>query len=180
MKLNRPCAQAGRRKFARLACLSVLLLAACSQPVQTMVAKEPDADTACALDGMILKDYPGPKAQIQYAEGKADFFCDLMELFTVVLMPEQKRGMSAVYVQDMGQTDWAQPVGHWIDAKKAFYVVGSRKTGSMGATFASFGKEQDAHTFMQQEGGRVFSFDRITPDMVKKEGVARHGGGMGH
>lgn len=175
MKLNIPYMQAGRRKFARLACLSALLLAACSQPAQTIGAKEPDADTACALDGMILKDYPGPKAQIQYAEGKPDFFCDLMELFTVVLMPEQKRSMSAMYVQDMGQTDWAHPVGHWIDAKQAYYVVGSKKVGSMGATFGSFGKEQDAHAFMQQEGGRILSFDQITPDMLKA-GANQHGG----
>lgn len=179
MKLKRLYMQAGKRKFARLACLSALLLVACSQPVQTTVAQEPDADTACALDGMILKDYPGPKAQILYAEGKPDFFCDLMELFRVLLMPEQKRQISALYVQDMGKTDWAQPVGHWIDAKKAFYVVGSKKAGSMGPTFGTFGNEQDAHTFMQQEGGRILSFDQITPDMVAL-GASRHGSATTH
>jgi copper chaperone NosL len=38
------------------------------------ITLQPGGDTACALDGMILRDFAGPKAQILYAEGKPDFF----------------------------------------------------------------------------------------------------------
>src|ERR1035437_7434566 len=70
-------------KLRQSICIAtLLLLGACSQTLQQVVAQEPTADTACALDGMLLKDYPGPKAQIQYVEGKPDFYCDLMELFS--------------------------------------------------------------------------------------------------
>ena len=149
----------------------MLLLAACTQVVPGGAAQEASLDTACALDGMVLKDFPGPKAQIQYAEGKADFYCDLMELFTVVLVPEQKRRIAGMYVQDMGKADWDHPAGHWIAAKSAFYVVGSQKHGSMGATFASFSSPQDAAAFEKQEGGQVLPFDQITPEMASKRGA---------
>lgn len=151
----------------RLACLAaVLLLAACSRAVPQILAQEPTDDTACALDGMVLKDFPGPKAQIQYAEGKPDFFCDLMELFAVVLAPEQKRHIAGIFVQDMGKADWNHPTGNWIAARTAIYVVGGKKRGSMGPTFGSFSSATDAGAFMQKEGGKIVPFDQITTQMV--------------
>lgn len=154
-------------RLTRLACIATMvLLAACGQTTPRVVAQEPAADAACALDGMVLKDYPGPKAQIQYAEGKPDFFCDLMELFTVVLVPEQKRRIAGLFVQDMGNTDWDHPQGHWIDAKTAVYVVGSKKQGSMGPTFGSFSNAHDAAAFVAKEGGKILPFDQITVKML--------------
>jgi copper chaperone NosL len=146
---------------------AMLVLAACSQAVKQAGAQEPGLDTACALDGMVLKDFPGPKAQIQYAEGKPDFYCDLMELFAVVVAPERKRAIGAMFVQDMGKTDWAHPDGHWIAAKTALYVVGSRKTGSMGPAIASFASASEAAGFVAAEGGKVVAFDQVTPAMHK-------------
>lgn len=149
-------------------------LGACSQATQNIAAQEPTADTVCALDGMILNDYAGPKAQIHYKEGKPDFFCDLTELFSVVLLPEQKRAIAAMYVQDMGKANWEHPQGNWIDAKTAVYVVGSRKHGSMGPTFGSFSSAQDAEAFAQKEGGKVLRFEQISAEMVDTRGGADH------
>lgn len=158
--------------IARIACIAaVLSLAACNRPAPGVAAQEPADDTACALDGMILKDYPGPKAQIHYAEGKPDFFCDLVELFMIMLAPEQKRHVAGLFVQDMGKADWNRPVDHWIDARKAVYVVGSKKRGSMGPTFGAFSNAQDAAAFVQKEGGKIVSFDQVTLEMVN----AAHG-----
>ncbi|WP_238551954.1 nitrous oxide reductase accessory protein NosL [Herminiimonas sp. CN] len=160
--------------------LLCILLTACNQAIPKVTALEPTSDTACELDGMILKDYPGPKAQIHYAEGKPEFFCDLMELFMMVLAPEQKRPMAAVFVQDMGKTSWEHPAGNWIDAKSAVYVVGSKKLGSMGPTFGSFSRMQDAEAFAQKEGGKVLRFDQITQDMLNRGGNAAHDTTMSH
>ncbi|MEO5660398.1 MAG: nitrous oxide reductase accessory protein NosL [Polaromonas sp.] len=148
------------------------LLPACNRgaPSSAVVALEPGSDTACVLDGMLLKDFPGPKGQIHYAEGPPDFYCDLKELFTVLLAPEQKRAPAAVLVQDMGKTDWDHPNANWIDAKTAVYVGGSRKQGSMGPTFGSFSSLQDAEKFAQQEGGKTLRFDQVTPEMVNLTG----------
>lgn len=157
------------QRFAMLG--AAMLLAACSQAVVAALAQEPTADTMCALDGMVLQDFPGPKAQVLYTEGKGDYYCDLTELFTVLLAPEHRRKIAAVFVQDAGKTDWAKPSGHWIAAKDALFVVGSRKQGSMGATFGAFSNASDAAVFVEREGGKVVPFDQVTAKMLAKGGA---------
>ncbi len=148
---------------------AAVMLAACGQDMKGQPV-EPTASTACSLDGMLLLDFPGPKGQIVYDQGPPDFFCDTVELLAIYLRPEQKKRVAAVYTQDMGKADWTRPQGHWIDAKSAYYVIGSKRTGSMGPTIGSFAAEQDALTFSKQYGGKVLRFDQITFDMVSLDG----------
>jgi copper chaperone NosL len=159
-----------------LTAILATLLAACQGPASAPVATvEIDRSTACSLDGMLLADYPGPKAQIHYDGNPApDFFCDTVEMFSVYLNPEQARKVKAVLVQDMAKADWDKPVGHWIDAKTAFYVQGSKRLGSMGPTFASFAREEDARKFATDNGGKVLRFAEVTPDMAALDGGALH------
>lgn len=165
-----------RHSLATLA-LAGLLLAGCSpadRPANLSPA-EIDRSTSCSLDGMLVADYPGPKAQIHYADQKEPvFFCDTMELFSTLLAGEQARKVTAVYVQDMGQADWDEPQGHWIDAKAAFYVLGSDRHGSMGPTLASFAQEDAAKAFIAKHGGRLLRFAEVTPEMVDLSGGALH------
>ena len=161
---------------------SILLLAAsalvgCGRPDEAtpLVALEIDPRTTCDLDGMLLADYPGPKAQIHFV-GAAEptFFCDTVELFNTVLRPEQVRAIAGVFVQDMGKADWEQPRGHWIDAKAGIYVLGSKRHGSMGATIASFGGQAEAEAFAKHWGGRILRYAEIKPEMVDLSGGALH------
>lgn len=148
-----------------------VVLGGCSK--SETVAVQPVAltrDTVCSLDGMTLTDYPGPKAQIHYDRGNPDFFCDTIEMFSIYLNPEQQKRVRAVFVQDMAKADWNNPTDHWIDAKTAFYVGGSKSHGSMGPTLASFARENDARAFAAKEGGQVYRFGQITPDMVVLDG----------
>ena len=167
-------ADLSRRRHAWL--LATVLLVACGQQAEQALAPvEITRDTACSLDGMILADYPGPKAQIHYAgESAPEYFCDMMEMFSVVLKPEQARKVTAIYVQDMGKTSWEEPKGQWIDAKSAYYVVGSSKMGSMGPTFGSFAREDEARKFATENGGKVYKFGEVTPDMASLDGGALH------
>lgn len=165
--------------FAALAALSGgALLAGCDDKAagqQAVAPVEIDRTTACELDGMLLADYPGPKAQIHYAgQDRPVFFCDTVELFHTLLAGEQVKPIRAVYVQDMGQADWDEPKGHWIDAKTAFYVLGSKRQGSMGPTIASFAQEADANKFAKEYGGKVLRYGDIKPDMVDLSGGAVH------
>lgn len=157
--------------------LLVVLLAACAQKAATMGPIEPRADAHCELDGMTLADYPGPKGQIRYEDGKTAFFCDTLELLSVLHHPEQVRAMAGAYTQDMARADWEHPHGEWIDATHAFYVHGARRNGSMGQTLASFAQRADAEAFARQFGGKVLDYTQITDDMVRLDGAA--GGDMG-
>ncbi|MDO9007015.1 MAG: nitrous oxide reductase accessory protein NosL [Thiobacillus sp.] len=160
-----------------LAAFAVTVLAGCGQSA-TEIAVVPLAinqGTSCSLDGMLLADYPGPKAQIHYAgQAEPDYFCDTVEMFHMFLNPEQVRAVRGIFVQDMGKTDWDQPRDHWIDAKTAYYVHGSKRLGSMGPTIASFAQEKDATKFAAEHGGKLYRFADITPDMVVLDGGALH------
>lgn len=185
MTKNYQCACASRRQllgWAALASLGALAsitgLTGCTPAdtsAQSLKPVEIDRTTSCELDGMLLADYPGPKAQVHFAgQGKPSFFCDTVELFSTLLAGEQVRAAQAVYVQDMGQADWNAPQGHWIDGKAAIYVVGGKRHGSMGPTIGSFAQEADAKKFAAEYGGKVLRFAEIQPAMVDLSGGALH------
>ncbi|HLS80347.1 MAG TPA: nitrous oxide reductase accessory protein NosL [Steroidobacter sp.] len=154
-----------------LACVGAALLSACNAGPETAARPlELTSDVYCSLDGMTLTDYPGPKAQIHYAQGEPEFYCDTIEMFSIYLRPEQQRRVLGLYVHDMGRADWDEPRNEWTDARSAYYVVGSKRRGSMGPTLASFAQESDAAQFAAQHGGEVLSFDQITPEMVTLDG----------
>ena len=153
-------------------------LAACSDraaQAQALAPVEFGAATACEFDGMLLADYPGPKAQIHYAGAAAPvFLCDTVELFNLLLRPEQVRKVLAAYVQDMGRANWEQPRGHWIDATQAQYVRGSKRLGSMGPTLASFAQAADARKFVAEFGGSVLGYADIKAEMADLSGGAKY------
>jgi copper chaperone NosL len=152
-----------------MAAVAMALLAACASSVATR-AVDLAQDTTCSMDGMLIADFPGPKGQILYDRGPPDVFCDTVELLSALLAPEQEKHVVAVYTQDMAQAAWDKPQGHWIDARAAYYVAGSRKTGSMGPTLGAFAKETDAQAFARDNGGKVLRFADIKPDMVTLDG----------
>lgn len=173
-----PCSTTPRRGIRQstlfLLVAATLALGACKPESKAVTPLEVTAETSCSLDGMLLADYPGPKAQIHYDQGQPDFFCDTLEMFSLYLRPEQQKRIKAVYVQDMAKTDWNSPKGQWIDARTAFYVKGSRLNGSMGPTMASFAREQDAKDFASHNGGTVLPFAAVTADMVTLDGGILH------
>lgn len=164
-----------RRSLGCLAC-TPLFLSACGQQAATATGpQEIQAGTSCDLDGMLLADYPGPKAQIHYQDRpEPQFLCDTVEMFSLLLKPEQLRPVRAVYVQDMGKADWERPLGHWVDANQAFFVRGSKRRGSMGPTLASFAQRADAEAFVKLWGGEVHAFAQVTVEMVDLSGGALH------
>lgn len=164
----------GQRGFAALA-LVAAALGGCEPAERSPSAPiEISRETSCSLDGMLLADYPGPKAQIHYEQGPPDFFCDTVEMFSIYLRPEQQRRVKALYVQDMGKAEWDHPKSYWIDARQAIFVKGSAKRGAMGPTLASFASEQGARDFAARHGGTLLRFAEVTPEMVILDGGALH------
>lgn len=163
---------------AGLLALAATGLAGCGRSggeAATVAATDFGAGTSCTLDGMLLAEYPGPKGQL-WVKGQPgpEWFCDTLELLNTLKRPEQVRAVAGAWVQDMARADWNQPRGHWIDARSAVYVLGSRRKGSMGATAASFADAAAARAFAAEHGGRVLGFAEITPEMTDLSGGALH------
>ena len=162
------------RRHLMLAALASL--AACGERSDSAPAPlEIEAGSTCDLDGMLLADYPGPKAQIHFAgQAQPSWYCDTVEMLNTLLRPEQLKPVRAVFVQDMAKADWEQPRGHWFEARSGFYVLGSRRHGSMGPTAASFRSQADAQQFAAAHGGRVLAYAELRPEMVDLSGGALH------
>lgn len=158
--------------------LALLGLAGCGDDATPAMPHELTAATICSLDGMQLGDFPGPKGQILYATGATEFFCDTVELVSMIVAPESRRHVNAAFTQDMARADWNVPRGHWIDARAAYFVVGSDARGSMGPTFATFSRREDAAAFARTRGGEVLMLADITPEMADLRGGAGMDEGM--
>ena len=123
--------------------------------------------TTSKLCGMFLKQYPGPESQIIYRNGKTYFFCDTVELLEWIhLKSVAARVPLVMYVQDMTHNSWEHPNDRFINAKNAYYVIGSKRMGCMGPTFVSFSNKTAANKFIEKYGGKIYKFNEITVKMI--------------
>jgi copper chaperone NosL len=157
--------------------LFTTLFTACSkneeghQTIHQAVAIE-SADE-CHLCGMLISHFDGPKGElfrkgITEADGnKVHKFCSTRDMFSFYLDPENKRNVTTVLVHDMSKSPWNAPNDdYFIDARNAWFVVGSSKRGAMGDTLASFSLKNDADEFADEFGGNVFNFQQVDLSML--------------
>jgi copper chaperone NosL len=161
----------------RAACLAVLLLAAgCSQPDARTEVPAPRDVTDAAIGhycGMGLSEHPGPKGQV-FVAGRKDpyWFTSVRETFAFLKLPDEPHKITAIYVNDMAKAqDWQRPEpGTWIDARQAWFVIGSRRRGGMGADeLIPFGDAGAAGRFAAENGGRVVAYADVPRDLILAE-----------
>ena len=154
----------------RIACVfaAAILLAACNQDAAVTVIPSPvalDRDAIGVFCGMNVLEHPGPKGQIITASRIDPFwFTSVRDAVAFTLMPDQPRDIRAIYVSDMAQAaSWDEPgATNWVDARKAHFVIESRKQGGMGAAEAvPFGNRAAADAFAAANGGRVVTLAQI-------------------
>ncbi|MBC7284257.1 nitrous oxide reductase accessory protein NosL [Hoeflea sp.] len=116
---------------------------------------------------MTILEHTGPKAQIHLAGNPHPiWFSQVRDGIAFTRSPEESYEAVVVYVNDMGKADdWDFPgFETWIDAREAWFVIGSRKTGGMGTPeVIPFGTEQAASGFAEENGGVVVQLAGI-PD----------------
>ena len=153
---------------------AVLLLGACGDEETRQGASVPapveiTRDAIGHYCNMIVADHTGPKGQI-HIEGREEpvWFSSVRDTIVFTLLPEEPRNIAAIYVNDMGRASWDSPEADtWIDARRAWYVVGSDRRGGMGAPEAvPFADKADAETFVGRHGGQIVAFDAVPRDYV--------------
>jgi copper chaperone NosL len=141
----------------------------------TLIPKDLSGDDECALCGMAIVLFPGPKGQVVYHDGRTLKFCSTPDLLSWWLQPENLATSAAIYVHDMAGNAWDAPDDtRFIDARGAWFVAGSRLKGAMGATLASFASQAAADSFAAAHGGRTLPFVDVTLEVL-----AEIGSGMG-
>ncbi len=150
----------GLRSTGWAAAALLLCFAACSREDASMPAPQEITDAAVAeFCGMSLDEHPGPKAQIFLAGATSPhWFASVHDGFAYTMLQDEPRDIAVMYVTDMGRvTHWDHPEpGTWIDARKAFFVIGSRRRGGMDENEAvPFADRGTADAFIAQYGGSV-------------------------
>ncbi len=145
--------------------LAVILCLAILPACQEDTADIPQAVTMTAsavghFCQMNMLEHPGPKAQVHLTglPGTPLFFSQVRDAVAYLRMPEQSHEIAAVYVSDMASAaSWEIPgADNWIPASTAHYVVGSSRTGGMGAPeLVPFSDAASAVQFAQRHGGQV-------------------------
>ncbi|NQZ25638.1 MAG: nitrous oxide reductase accessory protein NosL [Colwellia sp.] len=161
-------------KTALILCL-LLTASACSDNAaqQAVIHKAVAMESSdeCHLCGMLITHFDGPKGEVFRKEqgDKVFKFCSTRDMFSYYLDPENTRNVSQILVHDMSKMPWGSDSiddKHFIDAKTAWFVTGSEKTGAMGKTLASFSLQTDAQAFAKEFGGKVLSFKDINQDSL--------------
>lgn len=155
--------------------LAAILVTACGSNEEQVDAKpEPvhiESGDECHVCGMVIEGFPGPKGEvITEKDQHVRKFCSTRDMFAWMLQPENVNRDHTVYVHDMAQTEWVSPDDTaLIDARMAFYVVGSKRDGAMGPTLASFANESGAVAFKKEYGGQVLKYGDITMEHINTE-----------
>ncbi|KAA0680703.1 nitrous oxide reductase accessory protein NosL [Roseomonas genomospecies 6] len=183
-------------KATLLAVGLLLPLSACQQQKAETAPPPPVAITADAIGhycGMNLADHPGPKGQILVGgRDRPVWLSSVRDTFAFTMLPEEAKDLRAIYVTDVGTSaDPRKPdLSVWIEARKAWYVVGSRQRGGMGeAEPFPFAEEAAARRFAADNGGTVKRFADVKEDEIlypqtpqeqtASDEFTEHGGGHG-
>lgn len=131
----------------------------------------------CHLCGMVIEKFPGPKGQLyQRGTEKTRKFCSTRDMFAYLLDPEYRHQIQQAYVHNMALTPWKHPKEDtYIDAKAAWYVIGHIRKGAMGPTLATFKLESEANIFAKEFGGKLYSFNELTIDVISTMKEGSHG-----
>jgi copper chaperone NosL len=118
--------------------------------------------------GMSLVEHPGPKGQV-LLRGNNDpiWFSSARDAIAFTLLAEEPKAIRAIYVSDMAKAqDWDDPgATNWVEARRAFFVIGSDRRGGMGAEEAvPFSDRTVAERFAAEHGGRVLTFSDVPRD----------------
>jgi copper chaperone NosL len=128
---------------------------------------KPTAKDKCPVCGMFVVKYPDWLAAIRLRDGSHVFFDGAKDLFKYLHDPRRydparrPEDIEAAAVMDYyGLT--------WIDARRAWYVLGSDVYGPMGRELIPLEAKADAREFMKDHKGiRIIRFSEATPEVIK-------------
>lgn len=146
-----------RSFWAMLVCL--ISLAALAEPTDL---SPPGPKDTCPVCGMFVALYPDWIATVRYQDGHLHHFDGAKDLFKYLLdLPKWAPNHQLDQIDAIGVTEYYSV--QRIDARKAFYVIGSDVLGPMGHELIPLENEADAKEFLQDHAGRrILRFDEVS------------------
>ncbi|MFH1116833.1 MAG: nitrous oxide reductase accessory protein NosL [Pseudomonadota bacterium] len=156
---------ASMRNITCLLALCALTLTAWATPVLADAVDLPDGsklDPAAICPVCTMKVGAGKlgPAAVVFKDGKVVSLDGSGDLFRYLLSPS-KYGFNPSDIKALFATDYGTK--KFVDAKAAFYVLGSDLTGGMGPEAIAFSKQEDAEKFKaEHKAKRVAPFSMVT------------------
>ncbi len=117
-------------------------------------------DAKCPVCGMFVSKFPRWAAEIVLNDGKKLYFDGAKDMFKYIL--SKKVAMKDILVSDYYQQKA-------INAKSAFFVLGSSVLGPMGNELIPFESKSEAKSFLNDHNGRkILKYSDITKEVVGK------------
>lgn len=135
----------------------------CAGQVRT---PDPGPKDTCPVCGMFVAKYPEWIATVLYEDGHAHHFDGAKDLFKYLLdMPKWAPGHRPEEIETIGVTEYYGLKR--IDAREAWYVIGSDTLGPMGHELIPLETPEDAEAFMTDHGGRrILRFEEVIPELL--------------
>jgi len=121
----------------------------------------------CPVCGMFVYKYPKWVARIVFQNGEAFFYDGAKDMFKHVFdTAKYTPGQSAEKIQSLYVTDYYEV--ELIDAKTAYYVIGSDVLGPMGHELLPFKDQEAAQEFLEDHKGKtILRFQDVTPAVIE-------------
>jgi len=128
---------------------------------------KPAARDKCPVCGMFVAKYPDWLAAVRLRDGSHVYFDGAKDLFKYLHDPKKyDPARKPADIETIAVMDYYGLA--WIDARKAWYVLGSDVYGPMGRELIPLEKEADAQEFMKDhKGERIIRFSEATPEVIK-------------
>lgn len=128
----------------------------------------PAAKATCPVCGMFVSLYPDWTATVVYKDGAAAHFDGAKDLFKYLLnLAQYAPQRSAADITVIGVTDYYNVTR--IDARSAWYVIGSDTLGPMGNELVPLASEAEAQEFRQDHHGtRILHFSDVTQELLEQ------------
>ena len=129
---------------------------------------KPAAKDLCPVCGMIVSKYPNWVATVLYKDGHAHHFDGAKDMFKYLQdLQKYAPGHRKEDIQAIAVTDFYN-LGK-VDARQAWFVIGSDVLGPMGHEFVPLANKMDADDFLKDhKGKRALTFDQITAKLVEQ------------
>ncbi len=147
--------------------LIVGLLPALPAGAAEMGLPKPTAGDKCPVCGMFVAKYPDWTMGILFKDGSHVFFDGAKDMFKYLHNPTKYAPM-----RKPGDVRTALVRNYytleWIDARGAWYVLGSDVYGPMGRELIPLEKEADAKEFLKDHRGvKIVRFSEVTAEVMK-------------
>lgn len=129
-------------------------------PVENISQRE-----RCPVCGMFVANYPEWISQLHLDGGETHHFDGMKDLLAYYFSPEKFGGLADAEVKAIWTKDYYTL--QWVEARRAWFVVGSTVHSPMGHDFIPLASPEAAEAFKRDHQGReILTFDEITAERV--------------